>query len=94
MKFLLENFCCGLWLKHFNNTIIWSLSKIRGKIFCSTFENCEKCESLAQQIFPRLQYTRQRKGLCSIIPSCAVAAVYHEFPEADGVYTGFKLAEL
>ena len=26
------------------------------KNFCGTLENCEKCESLAQQIFPRLRY--------------------------------------
>ena len=29
-----------------------------------------------------------------VIPSCVVAAVRRKFPEADGVYTGFKLAEL
>ena len=28
-----------------------------------------------------------------VIPSCVVAIVHHEFLEADGVYTGFKLAE-
>ena len=28
------------------------------------------------------------------IPSCVVAAVCHEFSEADDIYIGFKLAEL
>ena len=34
------------------------------------------------------------RGIRRVIPSCVVAAVRREFPEADGVYTGFKLAEL
>ena len=37
---------------------------------------------------------RLGRGVHRVIPSCVVAAVRHEFPEDDGVYTGFKLAEL
>ena len=43
------------WCKHLNNAIVGSLHYIHGKIFHSTFENRKKHESLAQQIFPRLQ---------------------------------------
>ena len=38
--------------------------------------------------------SRLGRGTCRVVPSCIVAAVCHEIPEADGVYTGFKLAEL
>ena len=34
------------------------------------------------------------RGPCRVIPSYVLAAVRHEFPEADDVYAGFKLAEL
>ena len=39
-------------------------------------------------------YSRLGRGIRKVFPSCFVAAVRHEFPEADGIYTGFKLAEL
>ena len=39
-------------------------------------------------------YSRLGRGIRKVIPSCVIAAVRHEFPEADGIYTGFKLAEL
>ena len=39
-------------------------------------------------------YSRLCRGTRKVIPSCVAAAVRHEFPEADGVYTVFKMAEL
>ena len=44
--------------------------------------------------FVHWTYSRLGRGIHKVIPSCVVAAVHHEFPEADGIYTGFKLAEL
>ena len=32
--------------------------------------------------------------VCKGILSCVVAGICHEFPEADGLYPGFKLADL
>ena len=48
----------------------------------------------AYRQFIHWTYSRLGRGIRRIIPSCVVAAVRCEFPEADGVYTGFKLAEL
>ena len=48
----------------------------------------------AYRQFIHWTYSRLGRGIRRVIPSCVVAAVRREFPEADGVYTGFKLAEL
>ena len=48
----------------------------------------------AYRQFIHWTYCRLGRGICRVTPSCVVAAVHREFPEADGVYTGFKLAEL
>ena len=48
----------------------------------------------AYRQFIHWTYGRLGRGIRRVIPSCVVAAVRREFPEADGVYTGFKLAEL
>ena len=48
----------------------------------------------AYRQFVHWTYSRLGRGIRKVIPSCVVAAVRHEFPEADGIYTGFKLAEL
>ena len=47
----------------------------------------------AYRQFIHWTYNRLGRGVCRVIPSCVVAAVRHEFPEDDGVYTGFKFAE-
>ena len=52
------------------------------------------CRLVAYRQFIHWTYSRLGRGMRRVIPSCVVAAVRHEFPEADGVYTGFKLAEL
>ena len=33
--------------------------------------------------------SRLGRGIRKVIPSCVIAAVRHEFLEADGIYTGF-----
>ena len=48
----------------------------------------------AYRQFIHWTYSRLGRGIRRVIPSCVVAAGRREFPEADGVYTGFKLAEL
>ena len=48
----------------------------------------------AYRQFIHWAYSRLGRGIHKVIPSCIVAAVHHEFLEADGIYTGFKLAEL
>ena len=48
----------------------------------------------AYRQFIHWTYSRLGRGIHRVIPSCVVAAVRHEFPELDGVYTGFRQAEL
>ena len=48
----------------------------------------------AYRQFIHWTYSRLGRKIRRVIPSCVVAAVRHEFPEEDGVYTGFKLADL
>ena len=48
----------------------------------------------AYRQFIHWTYSRLGRGIRKVVPSCVVAALRHEFPEADGIYTGFKLAEL
>ena len=58
MKFLWENFHSALCLKYLNKAIIRSSykNKYSQKNFCGALENCENRESLAQRIFPPIQY--------------------------------------
>ena len=48
----------------------------------------------AYRQFIHWTYSRLGRGIRRVIPSCVVVAMRHEFPEDDGDYTGFKLAEL
>ena len=48
----------------------------------------------AYRQFIHWTYSRLCRGIRRVIPSCVVAAVRHKFPDSDGLYTGFKLAEL
>ena len=45
----------------------------------------------AYRKFIHWTYNRVGKGICKVIPYYVVV---DEFPEDNGVYTGFKLAEL
>ena len=48
----------------------------------------------AYRQFIQWTYSRLGRGTRKVIPSFVVAAIHHDFPEGDGVYTVFKLAEL
>ena len=48
----------------------------------------------AYRQFIHWTYSRLGRGIRKVIPSCVVAAVRYEFPDPDGTYIGFKLAEL
>ena len=48
----------------------------------------------AYRKFIHWTYSRLGRRIHKVIPSSVIVAVHHEFPEADGIYTGFRLAEL
>ena len=44
----------------------------------------------AYRQFIHWAYSRLGRGVYNVILSCVIAAVRHEFPEADGIFTGFN----
>ena len=48
----------------------------------------------AYRQFIHWTYSRMGKWIGKVLPSCVVTAVRQEFPEEDGIYTGFKIADL
>ena len=47
----------------------------------------------AYRQFTNWTYSFLGKGNRRVVPACVVNAVRQQFPEADNVYTGFKMAE-
>ena len=68
------------------------MSCIKLNVDCTITDRSYRLAAYRQ--FIRWTYSRLGRGIHRVIPSCVVAAVRHEFPDPDGAYTGFKLAEL
>ena len=52
---------------------------------------CRSYRLAAYRQFIYWTHSRLGKGIRKVIPSCIVLAIRQEFPEADNVYTGFKI---
>lgn len=47
----------------------------------------------AYRLFTYWVHDKLGKGVRKVIPSCAVLKIRERFPDPQGVYTGFKLAD-
>ena len=68
------------------------MSCIKLNVMCTIIDRSYRLAVYRQ--FIHWTYSRLGRGIRRVIPSCVVAAVCHEFPDPDGAYSGFKLAEL
>ena len=48
----------------------------------------------AYRQFIHWTYNRLGRGVRKALPSCVVSAIRQEFSEEDGIYTGFRIADL
>jgi len=52
---------------------------------------CRSYRLAAYRQFINWTHSKLGKGIRKVIPSCAVVAIQHEFPEPENTYTGFKI---